>query len=223
MINSWVVYITWLRWKMQQWTLVCKQVFSESCFQFSWEVGLLVILCLTFRGTTELFLTASFSTTASYVLDFQFLHSLNVFKKHWNHFLKWILFKLDEKSTGRNIGNLNYLEIWNNLEISNIFLNSLWKGEIKKHFFKKCVHFYFCLCWDFVAAHRLSLVLGTGYPLLCCPGAPWGALYSWGARALGGGHRGLVPHGMWDLPDPALASEFLTTGHQGNPRLFLNE
>lgn len=37
-----------------------------------------------FRGTTELFLTASFSTSASYILGFQFLHSLNIFKKHWN-------------------------------------------------------------------------------------------------------------------------------------------
>ena len=85
-INTWAVYIIWLLWKMQQWTLVCKQVSPESCFQFFWEVELLVILCLTFRGTTELFLTVSFSTTASYALDFQFLHSLNIFKKHWDHF-----------------------------------------------------------------------------------------------------------------------------------------
>lgn len=95
---------------------VCKQVSPESWFQFFWGVELLVILCLTFQGTTELFLTASFSTSTSCVLGFQFLHSLNIFKKHWNHFLKWFLFKLDEKSTGRK-RNLNYLEIWNNLEI----------------------------------------------------------------------------------------------------------
>ena len=84
---------------------------------------------------------------------------------------------------------------------------------------------YFWLCWVFIAAHRLSLVVASGgYSSLRCAGfsLQWLLLLqSTGSRRAGFsscGARAQLLHSMWDLPgsglepvSPALAGRFLTT------------
>ena len=104
-----------------------------------------------------------------------------------------------------------------------------------------CLFIYFWLCWVFVDAHGLSLVvLSGGYFLLWCMGFSlrrllllWStgsrrvSFRSCGWRALehrlsSCGARAQLLRGMWDLPrsglkpvSPALAGRFLTTAPPG--------
>ena len=110
-------------------------------------------------------------------------------------------------------------------------------------FFKKINFIYFWLCWDFVAARRLSLAAASGgYSSLRCSGFSlrWLLLLqsrgsrhtgcsSCGSRALerrlsSCGAWAYLLHGMWDLPgpgfepvSPALAGGVLTTAPPGKP------
>ena len=114
-------------------------------------------------------------------------------------------------------------------------------------FFLKFI--YFWLCWVFIAARGLSLVVASGgYSLLRCKGfSLWWLLLlqSTGSRRAGFNSCGLwalelrlsscgarteLLRGMWDLPgpgveplSPALAGGFLTTAPPGKPgRQILN-
>ena len=110
-------------------------------------------------------------------------------------------------------------------------------------FFPKFIYYSFWLCWVFVAARGLSLVVASrGYSSLRCAGfSLWWLLLlrSTGSRCTGFsscGSRALerrlsscgawaqLLHGMWDLPgpglepvSPALAGRFLTTVPPGKP------
>ena len=114
------------------------------------------------------------------------------------------------------------------------------------HFFFYIYKFYlfiYWLCWVFIAARRLSLVVASGgYPSLRCVGLSlrWLLLLrSTGSRRVGFsscgsrtlerslsscGSRAQLLHGMWDLPrpglepvSPAFAGRFLTTAPPGKP------
>ena len=105
---------------------------------------------------------------------------------------------------------------------------------------------YFWLCWIFIAACGLCLVVASGgYSLLRCTGfsLQWLLLLrSTGSRSMGFsscgsqaleqrlsscGARALLLRSMWDLPgpglepvSPALAGGFLTTAPPGKPLWF---
>ena len=105
---------------------------------------------------------------------------------------------------------------------------------------------YFWLCWVFVAACRLSLVVASrGYPSLQCVGFSlrWllllrsmgsrcksfssCGLWAIECRLSSCGSRASLLRGMWDLPGPGsepmspeLAGIFLTTAQPGKPFLL---
>ena len=83
---------------------------------------------------------------------------------------------------------------------------------------------YFWLCWVFVAAHRLSLVVVSGgYSSFWCMGSRCSGFSSCGLQALecrlsSCGSRASLLRSMWDLPrpgiepvSPAFTGRFLTT------------
>ena len=74
-----------------------------------------------------------------------------------------------------------------------------------------CFFTYFWLCWVFIAAHRLSLVVASGdYSSLRCEGFPLWWLLLLQSRASGAhgpyscGARAQVLCSIWDLPRPGM-------------------
>ena len=81
---------------------------------------------------------------------------------------------------------------------------------------------YFWLCWVFVAAHRLSLVVGVGATLRCSAWASHCGGFSCGARAPGARPsvvvvRGLSSCGSWAL-ERRLSSCLAAPRHVGSSR-----
>ena len=121
--------------------------------------------------------------------------------------------------------------------------NFVMNNRNNRKIFLKYLFIYFWLCWVFIAACGLSLVVASrGYSSLWCvgfslrwllllrsPGSRHAGVCSCGSRALehrfrSCGSRASLLCGMWELPgpgleplSPALAGRFLTTAPPGKP------